>query len=223
MRYLVPMAVAADIERAGIVAVVRGGFSVPDYLRAAEALLAGGVRVIEVTLDGPHALAAIAALREGARADALIGAGTVRDVEDAQRAGDAGAEFLVSPNLDEDTVHLAASRGILHLPGVLTPTEAARALALGCRLVKLFPAEPLGPAYLRALRGPLPELRWVPTGGLDVQHVPAYLAAGASALGFGGSLVSGPRQSTGDIMSRARALVRAVAAARAADGEPALA
>jgi 2-dehydro-3-deoxyphosphogluconate aldolase / (4S)-4-hydroxy-2-oxoglutarate aldolase len=209
---------SANICRAGIIAVLRGDFSVDGYLRAAEALLAGGVRLIEVTLDGPAALVAIPQLRQRSGSDAIIGAGTVRCVADAQRAIGSGAEFLVSPNLDEDTVLLARTHGLLHLPGVLTPTEAARALTIGCTMVKLFPAEPLGPGYLRALRGPLPELAYVPTGGLAAHHVPGYVAAGAAALGFGSELVYGPQQQTGDIEARARRLAAALNEARAAAG-----
>jgi 2-dehydro-3-deoxyphosphogluconate aldolase / (4S)-4-hydroxy-2-oxoglutarate aldolase len=210
------MITAADIERDGIVAVVRGAFSVAGYLRVGEALLAGGIRLIELTLDGPAALTAMPALRERFGSSLIVGAGTVRNPEDARRAFAAGAAFLVSPGLDEATVRLAQSHGWLHLPGVLTPTEAARALALGCTMVKLFPAEPLGPRYLNALRGPLPELRYVPTGGLASRHVAGYLAAGASALGFGSTLVQGPDQDTGEITANAREVAEAVRDAKAA-------
>jgi 2-dehydro-3-deoxyphosphogluconate aldolase / (4S)-4-hydroxy-2-oxoglutarate aldolase len=205
---------AEDVRQAGIIAVLRGDFSVAGYLRAAEALLSGGIRLIEVTLDGREALPALSAIRQRFGSGANVGAGTVRCAADAQRAISSGAEFLVSPNLDEPTVRLAQRHRLLHLPGVLTPTETARALALGCTMVKLFPAEPLGPGYLRALRGPLPELAYVPTGGLAEQHVPGYVAAGAAALGFGSELVSGPHQQAGDIAARARRLRAALDEAR---------
>jgi 2-dehydro-3-deoxyphosphogluconate aldolase / (4S)-4-hydroxy-2-oxoglutarate aldolase len=210
------MITAADIRDCGIIAVLRGAFTVDGYVRAAEALRAGGVRLIELTLDGEHALAALDVVRPRFDGSMIVGAGTVRSAADAQAAIAAGAEFLVSPNLDEPTVELARAAAVLHLPGVLTPTEAARALSLGCVMVKLFPAEPLGPAYLRALRGPLPELAYVPTGGLTAHHVAPYLAAGATALGFGSELVAGPRQDVADITERARLLTAALHAARPA-------
>jgi 2-dehydro-3-deoxyphosphogluconate aldolase/(4S)-4-hydroxy-2-oxoglutarate aldolase len=168
-----------------IIAIVRGHG--PDAVeRIADGLVAGGVTTIEVTLDSPGALVSITAL--ATRAAVVTGAGTVLDLAAAHRAIDAGAAFLVAPHLDAAVVEAAAARGVAMLPGALTPTEVVAAWTAGAAAVKLFPACPLGPAYLAALRAPLAHVPLVPTGGIDDGNAAGFLAAGAAALGVGGWL-----------------------------------
>ena len=154
-------------------------------------LIEGGVRVIEFSLAMPGALEL---LREcsGSFADrALFGAGTVLSPDQASAAVDAGASFLVSPNVDGEVARAATSLDVLHLPGAFTPTEVAAAMALGARLIKLFPARAVGPAYVRDLLGPFPTARLVPTGGVGESDAAEYLRAGAVAVAVGGALVDG--------------------------------
>jgi 2-dehydro-3-deoxyphosphogluconate aldolase / (4S)-4-hydroxy-2-oxoglutarate aldolase len=152
------------------------------------ALRAGGIRSIEVTADTPGALDEVGRARgEGAP----IGAGTIRSVEEARAFADAGASFLVSPGLAPEIVREGLERGVPAIPGVLSPTEITAAVAAGADVVKLFPASLGGPGYLAALRGPFPDVRFVPTGGIRVPDVPTWLEAGAVCVGLGGSLVGG--------------------------------
>ena len=151
-------------------------------------LAAAGVALVEITLDTPDALPAIA--RAAGTAELTIGAGTVRTADEARAAADAGAAFLVSPGLVPDVLTVAAERGVAAIPGVLTPTELLAAVDAGAAAVKVFPVTPVGgPAYVRALRGPFADVDLMPTGGIDVADVGAYLDAGAACVGLGGALV----------------------------------
>lgn len=200
------------LREGGIIAIVRGNYP-PERLRAiGEALAEGGVPALEVTLNSAGALEGISALRKALGSDLLVGAGTVRTVSDVEAAIGAGAEFLISPSFDAASVARSAGEGVVHLPGVFTASEAQAAHAAGCRLVKLFPADALGPAYLRALRAPLDDVGFVPTGGIDAGNIGEYVRAGAVAFGVGSALVRGDDVS--GLPARARALVAALAAAR---------
>ena len=148
----------------------------------AGALVASGISVLEITLDGDGAVAAIAGL-EGS--GLVVGAGTVMSVAAAEQAVAAGASFIVSPHTDEAIVRWAADAGIAVMPGALTPTEIAHAWAVGASAVKLFPASVGGPDGLRALRGPFREVAFIPTGGVDAGNAGEYLDAGAVAVGVG--------------------------------------
>jgi 2-dehydro-3-deoxyphosphogluconate aldolase/(4S)-4-hydroxy-2-oxoglutarate aldolase len=159
-----------------------------DLAAVVDALRAGGIRSIEVTADTPGALDEVGRAR---REDAPIGAGTIRTVEEARAFADAGAGFLVSPGLDPEIVREGLERGVPTMSGVLSPTEIMAAVAAGANVVKLFPASLGGPGYLAALRGPFPEVRFVPTGGIAVSDVPTWLAAGAVCVGLGSSVVGG--------------------------------
>lgn len=194
------------IKQNGIIAILRGDFSVDDMLRIGDALLAGTVKVMEVTLNSPSALGALPKLREHFRTEMLLGAGTVRDVDQARQAYDAGAEFIVSPNLDLESVSFTLSKDLLHLPGVFTATEAQTAFQAGCRMLKLFPMEGAGPTYLKALRAPLNDIDFVPTGGVSLENIAEYASAGAVAVGLGSKLVLNRKQSSEDLTSRAHAL-----------------
>jgi 2-dehydro-3-deoxyphosphogluconate aldolase/(4S)-4-hydroxy-2-oxoglutarate aldolase len=203
-----------QIKQAGVIAILRGDFTLEDMLRLGDALLSGGVTVMEVTLNSPAALPSLPLLRKHFGSNMLVGAGTVRDAGAARRAIAAGAQFLVSPNFDADSVQHSLGMDILHLPGVLTPTEVQSAFAAGCRMLKLFPCDALGPAYLKALRAPLDDVDFVPTGGVTLDNISDYARAGAAAVGLGSSLIAGPSQSAAELAARAAALKQAWEAAR---------
>lgn len=194
------------IKQCGIIAIIRGDYSADDTLRIGDALLAGGVTVMEVTLNSPSALTALPKLRGHFEETMLVGAGTVRDVEQARAAFDAGAQFLVSPNLDLDSVYFARTKDLLQLPGVFTATEAQTAFATGCRIMKLFPMDAVGVSYLKALRAPLNDVDFVPTGGISLENIAEYARAGAVAVGLGSKLVTSREQSSQDLAARAQEL-----------------
>ncbi len=194
------------IKRGGIIAILRGDFSAEDTLRVGEALHIGAVNILEVTLNSPSALSALPVLRTHFEGRMLIGAGTVRDVDQVQRASDAGAQFLISPNFDVDIVSFARTLGLLHIPGVFTATEAQTAFKAGCRMLKLFPMEAGGPAYLKSLRAPLNDIDFVPTGGVSLENIADYRRAGAAAVGMGSKLVMNNQQSSVDLAARAKTL-----------------
>jgi 2-dehydro-3-deoxyphosphogluconate aldolase/(4S)-4-hydroxy-2-oxoglutarate aldolase len=202
------------IRSAGLIAILRGDFAVDDMLRLGEALLAGGVTILEVTLNSPQALQALPQLRQRLGQAMLIGAGTVRYATQVQPALEAGAQFLVSPNYDPATVARARMAGLLHLPGIFTASEAQTAFADGCSMLKLFPADTVGPAYLKALRAPLEDVEFVPTGGISLDNIGAYARAGAVAVGLGSQLVAGRGQDPAELTARARALCAAWQEAR---------
>ena len=198
-----------QIKNAGIIAMMRGQFSIEYYVEVAKTLSSVGVCVLEVTLNSPDALKAIASLRREMGESMLIGAGTVRSVTHARVSLAAGAQFLVSPNLDLPTLTFSKNQRVLHLPGIFTATEAATAHTAGCRLVKLFPADLLGPAYLKALRAPLDDVDFVPTGGITPGNIGAYAQAGAAAVGVGSALIAGSGQSLEDLHTRGKELIAA--------------
>jgi 2-dehydro-3-deoxyphosphogluconate aldolase/(4S)-4-hydroxy-2-oxoglutarate aldolase len=206
----------AGLRALGVVAVVRA----PDAEAAVAtgvALVRGGVRALEVTFTTPGAEEAIAELRGRFAEPVLVGAGTVRTLTQVAAARAAGAQFLVAPGLDDAIVTAMRTTGLPTLAGAFTPTEVTRALALGVDAVKLFPAGVAGIGMLRALREPFPEARIVPTGGVTSDNLGAWLAAGAFAVGAGGSLCPSADIVAGRfdaIEQRARAFADALAAAR---------
>jgi 2-dehydro-3-deoxyphosphogluconate aldolase/(4S)-4-hydroxy-2-oxoglutarate aldolase len=185
------MSKQSNLERVGqtaIVAVIRAA-SGERLVEVAEALAAGGVEVMEVTFTVPQAHRALeqVAARLGSRI--LLGAGTVLDAETARIALLSGAEFIVSPTVNLDVIKLARRYDKLVMPGAFTPTEVLTAWEAGADIVKIFPSDVSGAAYLKALAGPLPQVRLMPTGGVNLQTAADFLRAGAFALGVGGSLV----------------------------------
>lgn len=155
----------------------------------AEALLAGGVDVLEITFTVPKATAVLETVADRMGDRVLLGAGTVLDTETARAALLAGAEYLVSPTLNLDVIEMARRYGKLVMPGAFTPTEILTAWEAGADIVKVFPSDVTGPKYLKAVRGPLPQVRLMPTGGVNLNTAAEFLKAGASSLGIGGSLV----------------------------------
>src|SRR5882724_5458462 len=181
--------VAKRIREIGIVPVVRAKSAKQAQL-AAEAVCAGGIPIVEITMTVPGAVEVIRQLKKSALENVLIGAGTVLDAETARRCIDAGAEFLVSPGLNIATVEFAAREGKLMLAGALTPTEVMMAWNAGADFVKIFPCGNVGGAkYIRALKGPFPQIPLVPTGGVNLSTAGEFIEAGAAALGVGGELV----------------------------------
>lgn len=174
------------LARARVLAILRRR---PDTIADARALVGVGVSAIEVTLDTPSALDHIAILRKDLDDDVIVGAGTVLDVSDVDAAREAGAAFIVSPNVDAAVIQRGIELGMGALPGCATATEAVVAARAGATALKLFPAGPLGTAYLHALRGPLADVDWVPTGGIDVRSAPQWLAAGALCVGVGSAVM----------------------------------
>ncbi len=180
--------VVGRIVESGIVAVVRADDS-KRLVEVIDALAAGGVMVAEVTFTVPDAVEVIRRARATLGERVLLGAGTVLDSETARAAILAGAQFLVAPTLNLDVIRLAHRYDVAVMPGAFTPTEVLTAWEAGADVVKIFPAEVGGPGYLKALRGPLPQVRLMPTGGVDLTTGAAFLAAGACCLGVGGALV----------------------------------
>lgn len=178
----------ARVLQSGIVAILRApsGEILADV---AEALAAGGIESIEVTFTVPAAHRVIEEVARRLEDRILLGAGTVLDAETARIALLSGAEFIVSPAVNLDVIQLCNRYGKLVMPGALTPTEVVTAWQAGADIVKVFPSDITGPGYLKALRGPLPQIRLMPTGGVNLQTAADFLRAGACALGIGGSLV----------------------------------
>jgi len=181
----------SDLQRVvecGIVAVVR--FADPGPLvEVVKALAEGGVTVAEVTFTVPNALDVIREAKRQLGDRVLLGAGTVLDPETARAAFLAGAEFLVSPCVNLDVIRMARRYDKLVMPGAFTPTEIVAAWEAGADIVKVFPADIVGPPFFKALRGPLPQVKLMPTGGVDVNTAVEFLKAGAVCLGVGGQLV----------------------------------
>lgn len=206
-------ATAAIVEQ-GLIAIVRGNFPAKKLVEIGDALLASPVLVMEVTLNSSGALDGIRLLRERFGEQMWIGAGTVRTAAQFDQAVAAGAQFTVAPNFDAATAARATALDVLHLPGVFTASEAQTAYAAGCKMVKLFPSEIVGPQYLKALTAPLDDILFVPVGGITPDNVGEYIRAGAAAVGLGSALVTGPNQAMDDLITRARKIRAAWKAAK---------
>jgi 2-dehydro-3-deoxyphosphogluconate aldolase/(4S)-4-hydroxy-2-oxoglutarate aldolase len=194
----------------GIVAVVRS----PDSAQLVEtvrALADGGVSVAEITMTVPGALDVLRQVRQALGDRVLLGAGTILDPETARAAMLAGAEYIVAPTVNLDVIRLCQRYDKLVMPGAFTPTEVLAAWEAGADIVKVFPAEVLGPAFFKALRGPLPQIRLMPTGGVDLTTAAAFLKAGACCLGIGSQLVE-PAAVAARNFDRLRDLARQYAA-----------
>jgi len=200
------------IQETGVIAIMRAQSS-DQLIAAADAIRAGGVRAIEVTMTTPGALQVIeeASLRYGD--EVLFGAGSVLDAETARAALLAGAGFVVAPTLNVDVVALCNRYGVPVVPGIFTPTEALTAWEAGADMVKLFPASVGGPAMIKAILAPLPQLKIVPVGGVNLQTASEFIRQGAAALGVGSSLVNQSLLDQGDMAEltrRAAAFIEAV-------------
>jgi 2-dehydro-3-deoxyphosphogluconate aldolase / (4S)-4-hydroxy-2-oxoglutarate aldolase len=209
--------VVGRIGEIGIIPVVRAS-SANEASRAVEAICAGGIPIVEITMTVPNAVALIREVSEQYGNRVLVGAGTITTAEQAELSIAAGARFIVSPGLSPAVLEIAHSSETLAIPGALTPTELMNAEANGARLIKIFPCGNVGgPKYLRSLRGPFPNSSLIPTGGVNATNAADFIAAGAFAIGVGADLVDPAALKRGDlqkITAGARELAQAVAAAR---------
>jgi 2-dehydro-3-deoxyphosphogluconate aldolase / (4S)-4-hydroxy-2-oxoglutarate aldolase len=211
--------VTRRIEEIGIIPVVRAS-TVEEANRAVEAICAGGIPAVEITMTVPNAVSVIRELAQQRGKDVLIGAGTVINAAQAESCILAGAQFLVSPGLSLSVLAEAKNHSILAIPGALTPTELMTAQEHGATLLKIFPCGNVGgPKYLKSLKGPFPKAMLIPTGGVNAASAADFIAAGAFALGVGSDLVDAAALREGNldkITTAARELVNAVASARSA-------
>ena len=199
----------------GVVAVLRG-IDPEKMIETVAALRAAGVTAIEITADAPDASRTLSRVVDATDDDALVGAGTVMDAATASRVIEAGAEFVVSPHFDPAVVETATRRGVVVGPGIMTPTEAADAMAAGADLLKVFPASTVGPGHLGAIQAPLGEIPIMPTGGIDADNVAAFFDGGAAVVGAGSALIDYDAVERGDydaVESHASEFVAAVDAA----------
>jgi 2-dehydro-3-deoxyphosphogluconate aldolase / (4S)-4-hydroxy-2-oxoglutarate aldolase len=206
------------IGEVAIIPVVRAA-TVDEATRAVEAICAGGIPIVEITMTVPNAVSVIREVAQEYRGKVLVGAGTVTTGDQAELCIRAGAEFIVSPGLSASVLSVAQSSAILAIPGALTPTELMNALDHGARLVKIFPCGNVGgPKYLRSLRAPFPKASLIPTGGVNAANAADFIQAGAFALGVGADLVDATALRNGNlakITAAAQELVHAVASSRA--------
>ena len=211
--------VADRIVEIGIVPVIRAA-SAKQAMSAVEGVCAGGIPIVEITMTVPGAVELLATLSRTMGPEILLGAGTVLDAENARRCVDAGAQFIVSPGFDAETVAFANRSNILILSGALTPTEVITAWKAGSDFIKVFPCGCVGGAkYIKALKGPLPQIPMVPTGGVNLKTAPEFIEAGAAALGIGGELISASTLQSGDISEISESARKYVAVVREARGQ----
>lgn len=184
------MSFVTHLAEIGIVAVIRGK-SADEAVAMGEALARGGVRGIEITYSTPNCCDAIRRMKAVAPRDASVGVGTVMTVAQLEAAAEAGAAYAVSPHFDPEIMAAAKRLGMPMLPGAITPTEVVRAWQAGAACIKLFPGSLVGPDYVKALKGPLPEIPLMPTGGVSLENMHQWFAAGVVAVGMGGNLAKG--------------------------------
>jgi 2-dehydro-3-deoxyphosphogluconate aldolase/(4S)-4-hydroxy-2-oxoglutarate aldolase len=210
------LSVVSTLREVGIIPVIRAQ-SADAAVAVVEALAEAGLSVAEITMTVPGAIGAIASVTKRFGGKVLVGAGTVTDAETVKRAVDAGAEFIVSPCLVPDVIDAARRADVAMLPGALTPTEVLDAYRRGGDMVKIFPAQSVGGAsYIRALRGPFPDIPLVPTGGVTIDNVGEMFEAGAAAVGVGSELISKDALARRDYAAIGALATRFLAAARKA-------
>ena len=209
-------AVTGAIEQAGIVAIIR--MKEPERVRAViDAISEGGVRALEITMTVPGAVDLIRELAPQMPSGFLLGAGTVVDAETVKRVTDAGARFVVSPVFRRDVIAECHARDVAVMPGCFTPTEILDAWDAGADVVKVFPATALGPGFFRDVRGPLPHIKMMPTGGVSVENAGDWIKAGAVAVGVGTALLDAKAISAGNygvLRAKAEQIVQNVRAAQ---------
>ncbi|MCY3024044.1 MAG: bifunctional 4-hydroxy-2-oxoglutarate aldolase/2-dehydro-3-deoxy-phosphogluconate aldolase [Planctomycetota bacterium] len=208
-------AILKRIGELGVVLVVRCETE-EEAVQGIRAVVAGGIKAVEITFTVPGAPGVIRRVKRDLGDAVLLGAGTVLTPEEAEDAVDAGALYLIAPNADEKVIGAAKRLGVPIIPGAFTPTEVVRAWDMGADAVKVFPASVGGPAYIRALRAPLPHIPLVPTGGVDEHTVGDFLRAGAFAVGAGGALFDHKRLRAKDYAGMTDVAKRFMAALRAA-------
>jgi 2-dehydro-3-deoxyphosphogluconate aldolase/(4S)-4-hydroxy-2-oxoglutarate aldolase len=212
----------ALIREVGLVPIVRAP-SADDALHAAEAIIEGGIGIAEITMTVPNAIRVMERVAEKFGDKVLLGAGTILDPESCRAALLAGAEFIVTPCLNPQVIEVARRYSKPCFPGALTPTEVVSAWQSGADMVKIFPCGPVGgPSYIRALKGPFPQIDFIPTGGVNLETTPEFIKAGAAAVAVGGELVNVKVLKEGQldvVVAHARKFVEAVRMARASLGQ----
>lgn len=194
----------ADIIQCGVVAVIRAE-NINEAKRISNACIQGGINSIEITYTTPSATEIIKELSEEFyNQNLIIGAGTVLDVETARIAILAGAKYIVSPSFDKETAKLCNRYAIPYIPGCMTITEITRAIEFGCDIVKLFPGSAFGPDFIKAIKGPLPQVNIMPTGGVSLENIDEWIKNGVVAVGVGGKLATGPSE---EITKTAKAFI----------------
>jgi 2-dehydro-3-deoxyphosphogluconate aldolase/(4S)-4-hydroxy-2-oxoglutarate aldolase len=181
------MTTLSEILQSKIVAIIRGA-NPDDVLKIAEALYKGGVKALEITINSPKALSVIERVADEIGNEVLVGAGTVLDAETARAAITAGAKFIISPTVDIETIKTTKRYGMISIPGAYTPTEILYAYTNGGDIIKVFPAS-TGALYIKDIRGPLPHIPLMPTGGVNLENIQEYKKAGAVAYGIASALV----------------------------------
>ncbi|UOQ50100.1 bifunctional 4-hydroxy-2-oxoglutarate aldolase/2-dehydro-3-deoxy-phosphogluconate aldolase [Gracilibacillus caseinilyticus] len=179
-----------NIYQHKLVAIIRG-VAPKDVMDVTKALYEGGIRTLEITADTPKVLEIIEKVRTEFHDEMIVGAGTVLDAETARAAIMAGSQFIFSPTVDIDTIKLTKRYGVVSIPGAMTPTEILTAYENGGDLIKVFPATILGPTYLKDIKGPMPHIPLMPTGGVNLDNISDYFKVGAKAAGLGSALVRG--------------------------------
>ena len=200
------MSIAEPLVQVRLIAILRGDYG-NRWQEYADALMAGGVTALEITLNSPGAVEGIRELKASIGDRVMLGAGTVLTAEQAHTAIDAGAQFIVAPDTDEAMISVCRARNIPVMPGAYTASEIKRAYQLGATLVKVFPAP--GPDYIKAIRGPLDHIPLMVTGGVALDNVADYFKAGVTAVGLSGNLVK-PGLSADEITERAKAFIAAI-------------
>lgn len=181
-----------EFSKTRVIAIARG-LEGRELEGIANALYEGGIRLTEVTMNSPGALESISRLRTEFDGRMAIGAGTVTNLEQARDAAAAGAQFIVTPNIDRNVIEYCLGQELMITPGALTPSEIVKAISYGCTFVKVFPAGALGPEYIKAVRAPLNQVNLIAVGGITAENAGAYIRSGAYGLGVGGSLCRVPR------------------------------
>ncbi|HET7580289.1 MAG TPA: bifunctional 4-hydroxy-2-oxoglutarate aldolase/2-dehydro-3-deoxy-phosphogluconate aldolase [Bacillales bacterium] len=187
------------IMKEKLVAVIRGARG-EDVVSIAKALHNGGVHVLEITAETPGVLTLIDRVASELGNDVKVGAGTVLDPETARAAIMAGAQFIFSPTVNVETIRMAKRYGVVSIPGAMTPTEILTAYENGADIIKVFPANIMGPKYLKDVHGPLPQIPLMPTGGVNLDNIGKYLDNGAVAVGLGSSLVNTKQEITASVL-----------------------
>ncbi len=205
------MAIQQQLESSRVIAIVRGTYELSAFRAMAEALLAGGIRLIEVTMNTPGVLDALKLLTAEYGDRMVVGAGTVLSPFQVAQVAATGAKFVVAPNTMPEVIAATKDHGLISIPGAFTATEVYQAHLAGADYVKLFPSGPVGADYLKAMRGPMDKVKFVATGGIELKNAKAFLDAGAVAVGMGNWLVStnfdGSATAVADLTDRSRQLL----------------
>lgn len=197
------MSLIHELTESGIVAVIRGA-NKDNIIPIAKALSEGGVKALELTVETPKILSLVEIVADELKDEVIVGVGTVLDAETARSSIMAGAKFVFSPTVNIETIKMTKRYGVLSVPGAFTPTEILTAYENGADLIKVFPANILGPGFFKDMKGPLPHIPLMPTGGINVSNVGSYIQAGAVAAGVGGTLVNTKEEITEEYLTRLR-------------------